>query len=120
MIALPPRVKAELQVACWVLTFIIANLDAAWDPEVLMTDASEEGGAVVATQAEAERIREEARWAPRGAVPSTLASTRSWRDEVFPDNLQKNLYPVVYIFSFFDFFIYFLDIPEKAILQIGW
>eukprot|EP00974_Lingulodinium_polyedra_P077827 7534348-Lingulodinium_polyedra.AAC.1 len=38
----------------------------AWSERVLMTDASEEGGAVIECQAPLEQVREEARWAPRG------------------------------------------------------
>ena len=48
------------------LPLIEVNLIKPWFNQVFMSDASEEGGAVVRTLCQEEEAREEGRWAPRG------------------------------------------------------
>ena len=66
LIELPILAKAELETAARVVPFIVVDLAAPWHEIAQMTDASEEGGAVVETKASHSELAEEGRWAPRG------------------------------------------------------
>ena len=75
-------VLAELQTALFLAPFLSARMDLSWAETVLMTDASEHGGAVVATEASLDEIRDEA----------TFAETRGWHVvlEELPDSLENS------------------------------
>ena len=61
----PDEVLRELACAAAVAPLVHADLAAQWHNEVYMYDASELGGAVIATTASVSELRAEARWATR-------------------------------------------------------
>ena len=66
MMAIPLEVKRELAVAVALAPLIKIDLRQPWSPTVFMTDASEEGGAVVETIATTSEMHLEGRQCVRG------------------------------------------------------
>eukprot|EP00969_Alexandrium_andersonii_P181243 8008036-Alexandrium_andersonii.AAC.1 len=56
----PPEVRGELLLAAYLAPVIFADLGLGWAKQVHMFDASEIGGAVIASEAENSELRREA------------------------------------------------------------
>ena len=66
VLTLPKEVRRELLAAAMMVLMIGQDLTMGWCPEVMLFDASTEGGGVVKTSASWEELKSEARWAVRG------------------------------------------------------
>ena len=63
---IPRPVRRELAAAAALLLLVGQDLSAPWCEDVLMVDASEWGGGICVTRADAQESSAEARWSPHG------------------------------------------------------